>query len=138
MKTLLLALLLTQTLEWKHIPEASGVSGDGLRVNTSVAKIARSEDIVKFWLRVDFPDGAPSTFGFSFDSVRVEATFNCKKKTAKTRSKGMFYLNGDLVKTLEDKSIAKETHGSVGHFIFETFCEQGSQPTTTPTLKPKG
>lgn len=138
MKALLLAFLITQSLEWKYIPEASGVTANNLRVNTYVAKIARSEDIVKFWLRVDFPDGLPAgVLPFTFDSARVQAKFDCRKKTMKPQSQGFFYLNDELVKTINDRSVVKATQpATVGDYVFLAFCEEGSKPTQRPTLKP--
>lgn len=137
MKALLLALLLTQTLEWKHIPEASGTTAENLRVNTYVAQIARDGDNVRFWLRMDFPDGAPSGIAaFTFDSARVEARFDCKKKVMRPKSQSLFYLNGELVRTVNDKGIAKGAPATIGQHVFEAFCEEGSTPTQRPTLKP--
>jgi hypothetical protein len=137
MKALLLVLVLTQNTDpdWKRV-----VTGSNVEI--SVAEIARGPKQVKFWLRFDFPDGAPDgvfpVHGVS--SVRTEATFNCVKRTAKlTNGYGFFYdKEGNLIKKAKDRQTVKAMPDSVGQYILEYFCEQLSAPVkTAPKLKPK-
>jgi hypothetical protein len=138
-KTLLLILALAitasaQSLDWKHV-------GSGPTVELYVAEIARGPKQVKFWLRWDFPNGAPDGLlpvnGVS--SIHAEATFDCVKQTAKlTNGYGFFYdAGGNLIKKAKDKETVKGMMpGSVGNYVLEYFCERGEKPTKAPTLKP--
>lgn len=140
MRTILPILLLALTasaqtnLNWKVVTK-------GPTLKILVAETARGPKEVKFWIRFDFPDGAPA--GFPVDgvgSVRTEATFNCEKRTAKlTKGYGYFYDKfGAFITKAKDKQTVKEVPGSVGNYILEYFCEQPSKPVTAPPkLKPK-
>lgn len=130
-------------LEWMLIPEASGPMTEyvNLSIQTYVAKISRGDNKVKLWVRFDFPNGAPMKLFPRYDvgSARMMATFDCEKQTAKlTKGHGFIYdLQGTFITKVKDKDAAKEVPASVGHAIFQYFCERGPVSNQPPKLKAK-
>lgn len=134
MKPLLLILLAASVaaqtgLDWRRL-------ANGENVKVYVAEIARGEKEVKFWLRFDFPNGAPANFPVAnVGSVRIQATFNCEKKTGKlTKEYGYFYDRyGAFIKRAKDGETVKGmSPDSVGGFLLEYFCEQPSKSSPGP------
>lgn len=140
MKPILLILLLAFTcsaqtnLDWNEVAKSP-------KVRIMVAEIARGPKEVKFWIRLDFPDGPPTDFPVvGVSSVRAEMSFNCVKKTAKAiNGYGYFYNKyGEFMGKRKDGQTIKFPGPTVGNYIIEYFCEQPSaKPTKAPTLKPK-
>ena len=76
---------------------------------------------------------------YDVGSARMMATFDCEKQTAKlTKGHGFIYdLRGIFIRKVKDRETVKEVPASVGHAVFEYFCERGPTPTKAPVLKPK-
>lgn len=115
----------------------------GLRVETYASEIKRSEHIIKVGVRIDFPDGAPSNVfknadtprGFDISSIsRIEGrlTLDCNTLTIKPEkgSARVYQFNGNSFKSKEPSFAI-----SSAHIFAQYFCEQGTTPTTAPSLR---
>lgn len=141
MKVLLLILTLQSPSEWKSIKEMSGYVS-GVPMNTSAMKIARSGDVIKLLFRVEFPNGAPWEMlrenvpvGFDVSSIsRIEGGLKLDCKSLKIKpeknSARVYQFNGNSYKSKEPPFAIQS-----GNVFAQYFCEQGTAPTTAPTLR---
>ena len=142
---LIIAILLqTPPLQWKAIKEASHeIEGNkGLTIETYAAQIRRNEDIVKLYIRFDFPwgfprDAAPNIASSNFDVTSISRIvgrleLNCKTLTVKPDGSAadVYQFNGKKHKSKELPFTLPPAS-----LFADYFCETGTKPTTAPTLK---
>jgi hypothetical protein len=147
-KTLIAIILLATVVQCQSVKD-----GDKITEWTPIAatpnarlfysSIARNENTVKVWFKIDFPNGsdvAGGDFkaGRDFGSVRGYGVLNCADASVKTGPALVLYYDraGRLVKSMKEREKSSD-QGFAPLFAF--FCEQGldKKPLTAPQLKPK-
>lgn len=162
MKTLLLILALTVGVSAQNIKEGKAITdwtpvsvaadiskrvdgtaldkdvsieGSG-RTEMSFAKVQRSENTFRGWMRFLLPSSA-IVFRGKWNEIRVYVVCDCRKNEIKAL-KGIVYGVDGTIHAEENKQILEHTKpGSIGRDLFEFFCERGGPATVAPKLKAK-
>jgi hypothetical protein len=162
MKALLLTLLLALSVSAQSIKEGKAVN-DWLMVFSggtenaaiisnvywSPSSIQRDGDIIKLWIKADFPASGVDIVGSSDGklirgvvSAREFMVIDCKKRVAGGDTEIIYFKNGRTQsrENFFGKNSATDPSNeqSFGQFLSGYFCEREEvQPKTPPQLKPR-
>jgi hypothetical protein len=149
MKPLLLILALAFTIQAQSAKEGKRITkwtpvdqGADERVKSYFAPetVRRADDVIKVWVKFEFPYGS----GFlpqntDFGMVRAYVTLDCAQSRISLPTAITYDRNGKFVAEKEriNEAVDWEKPNTMGHAIFEYFCERPAPPPTkAPTLKP--
>lgn len=125
----------TQRVDKETSDNKMRIEGSG-RMEMSFANVQRSGDTFKGWVRFIFPSSAIVSEG-RWNEVRFYVNCDCRKNIIKALKAIAYGVDGRIRVDEGKQVLAHAVPGSIGHQLFEYFCERGGgAPTGPPTLKP--
>lgn len=152
MKVLILCLLLfapafaqelkdgRKITEWKHLGYSDDIKAD---LYIAPGTVRRNEAQIKLWARWDFPEGAekrlhpPNWNGPTMGSFRAFIVLKCEDHLVRGLAVIAYDMQSRVIGEERGDLKIDEKPGTIGHALFNYFCEREPlPPKTPPKLKP--